>query len=712
VKKTVVFMLLIFIATLSLQPATAQDESSTSLLLEPITAENAERLELIGDFSRGRFENVLWSPDGEIIAVLNQTGVWLHGDVRSNHLLNPLGYIYKAAFSPDGSMLAYASGRYDGYMGMFINVWDVQSGDKLFTHNLQIGVSPSFSFSPDGAFLVIGEIGLVSLWDTRTWEKISELTGGTQLYRDVAFSPDGHQLVGIDSDGILWLWNTANYEEVQNYTLVSEQHSYYRLLFSPDSGTLAINASGSVYVFNLTTQSIQPIPAQIYDGYMAFSPDSRFLALAPISNTFDHDAADLVTVWDVQNNELFAELPGYGPLSFEEEGLAFRLDRTLLVWRENGDLRRVPIAKPVDDFWISPDYTTVATIGELYPDTHQTQLYFWDVQTGALNSRMVASFPSQWFTIAFNVDGSKFAVGGPRGGVQIWSNNDPASLASPQNATSQLNSYSTTDYYDPVGGSVYYFVFAPRDDLLVYNACSEVSFVGGFTLERTFVGDWDNYDEPQCAGDFAFSPDGSQLISKHIGGAMRWWNVEQLLELGILGLDQGFELRVWQTEDQPVGDFIFTSDGEQLVMSRLVDSEARVQFYDAQSLEMTDEFIAMRNVESVGMLAFSPDERLLALGIGGMERYIIIFDTQTGEPIQTIPNAWIDDLEFNRDATVLLGASEWGFSLYSVSTGEELVNYMVHSGSLGGLDIAFHPSGMYLVSASDSTIRMWGVPSE
>lgn len=709
-KKGIVLAAFALLTILPPQFTTAQRENPNQLMLEPITAENAGRLELIGDFAEGRFENVLWSPDGQIMAVLNQTGVWLYGTVRANHLLNPLGYIYEAAFSPDGSMLAYTSGRYDGSMGFFINVWNFRIGEKLFTHNVEVGAAPRFSFSSDGSLLAIGEIGFVSLWDTNTWEKVRELTGGTQLYRDVVFSPDGHQLAGIDSDGNLRLWDTESYEEVQNSTLSSEWGSYYRLLFSPDSSTLAINTGDRVYSFNLATQSIQSIPAQIYDGYMAFSPDSHLLALAHTPYYFDRDAAHVITVWDVQNNELFAELPGYGPLSFGEDGLMFRLDRTLLIWRENGDLRRVPVTEAVENFWVNPDRTVVATVGELYPDTHRTELYLWDIQTGDLNQRMTASFPGQWLTIDFDTDGSKFAVGGPRGGIQIWSVNDTPLVTF--GASVNQRNYLPTDYIDPVVGSVYNLVFGPRDDLLVYNVCSEVSFIGGFMLGRTFVGDWDNYDEPQCAVDFAFSPDGSQLISKHIGGAMRWWDVEQLLELGILGLDQGFELRIWQTDDQPVGDFIFTSDGEQLVISRVVDGEARVQFYDAQSLELTDEFIAMSDVEYVGMLAFSPDKSLLALGIGGAERYIIIFDVQTGEPIQTIPNAWVDDLEFSQDATVLLGANDWSFSLYSVETGEELVNYMVYSGGLGGLDIAFHPSGTYLVSASDTTIRMWGVPAQ
>src|SRR5690606_40783678 len=127
------------------------------------------------------------------------------------------------------------------------------------------------------------------------------------------------------------------------------------------------------------------IPAQIYDGYMAFSPDSHLLALAHTPYYFDRDAAHVITVWDVQNNELFAELPGYGHLSFGEDGLMFRLDRTLLIWRENGDLRRVPVTEAVENFWVNPDRTVVATVGELYPDTHRTELYLWDIQTGDLN---------------------------------------------------------------------------------------------------------------------------------------------------------------------------------------------------------------------------------------------------------------------------------------------------------------------------------------
>ncbi len=78
------------------------------------------------------------------------------------------------------------------------------------------GMSYSIAFSPDGNFLVVGvhdyrEHGAIRVYRTDGLDEIDQLLAGHSVpVRHVAFSRDGQQLVNVDADGFIavWDWNT------------------------------------------------------------------------------------------------------------------------------------------------------------------------------------------------------------------------------------------------------------------------------------------------------------------------------------------------------------------------------------------------------------------------------------------------------------------------------------------------------------------------
>jgi WD40 repeat protein len=65
----------------------------------------------------------------------------------------------------------------------------------------------SLAFSPDGQQLASGsESGTVRLWDVRTGEQVWSLEGYASGVKSVAFSPDGQLLALGSSDGTVILW--------------------------------------------------------------------------------------------------------------------------------------------------------------------------------------------------------------------------------------------------------------------------------------------------------------------------------------------------------------------------------------------------------------------------------------------------------------------------------------------------------------------------
>jgi WD40 repeat protein len=107
-------------------------------------------------------------------------------------------------FSPDGKRLASSDGG-------GVKVWDVQTGEEIFTIKGHKGEVSSVAFSPDGKRLASannlpGQQGEVKVWDTQTGQELLSLKGGGR----VVFSPDGKRLASNSGRGdALTIWDAT-----------------------------------------------------------------------------------------------------------------------------------------------------------------------------------------------------------------------------------------------------------------------------------------------------------------------------------------------------------------------------------------------------------------------------------------------------------------------------------------------------------------------
>jgi WD40 repeat protein len=154
----------------------------------------------------GHATAVGFSPDGRNVlssSSLGQLKLWSITSGRTIWTLEPGGWIYQAAFSPDGRFIFSAN--------IQLEVWDAASGQKIRSFSGG-GVICSAAFSPDSRFALSGDFeGTVRLWDIVKGGEAATFVGHTNIVDSVAFSPDARFALSGGQDSVLKLWDLSEW---------------------------------------------------------------------------------------------------------------------------------------------------------------------------------------------------------------------------------------------------------------------------------------------------------------------------------------------------------------------------------------------------------------------------------------------------------------------------------------------------------------------
>ncbi len=220
--------------------------------------------------------------------------------------------------------------------------------------------------------------------------------------------------------------------------------------------------------------------------------------------------------------------------------------------------------------------------------------------------------------------------------------------------------------------------------------------------------DWLSRIGPQ-AYLFAYSPDGGTLVTTHVGGVLRVWDIRDLTRPRLLGEAQTDEIGATL-------DLLFSPDGTRLYHA---DYDSRLLIWDLSDPAAPTQLGEVVGMPGLASLDVDPIHNRLATGHD--DGSVMFWDLadgatprQIGTRLQAHPSP-IDDLAFRADGEVLATAGGPGdrFALWDVQDPAAPVRLsepdFAGKGDLFIEDVEFSPNGAQLALTRSETVMVWDV---
>ncbi len=359
-----------------------------------------------------------FSKDGKTLAYQGQFGdlesieLW---DVATQTLRTTLGEdigtnIHIFAVSPDAKTVARANRNGE------IRVWDVNTGDELSAfstgHTKRL---TALAFSPDNSTIVSGHINTIALWDARNFTQLSNAVDPKGWINALVFSPDGSTVSGIKSfaykkntrgqlvkEGVkstLSTWDTRTADKLSDLTVESYQGEAPKI---PGVGGTASSFVGGAAV-------------------VVFSQNGNMLAAALNAEQATEDYRFTVHVWDIPDRKLNFTLKGHtdkvNALALTGDGKMLASgsdDGTIQLWDIRIGLPTLSLrAGKTGALAFSNDGKILASAN------NSDSIQLWDVTTGRQWTSLKSE--NGYITVfAFSTDGKILASGDQYGAIQLW----------------------------------------------------------------------------------------------------------------------------------------------------------------------------------------------------------------------------------------------------------------------------------------------------
>lgn len=317
-----------------------------------------------------------FSPNGEQIAVLNETSIRLYTQDSDSPLVFDTvpETLNTIAFSPSGDRILSA-GEDGG-----LTLWSTQTGELLHSRSLAFPAAVAGFVSPSDRVLVIRSDEASAVWNSDLSEQVYSIEHHDSDLAAFSVDPASEQLATADESGSLIITQLDSGAISRSFQI---QEPIMTLAFTPDGESIFVGTvAGPSYLFNIASgqliRQIETGPA--WDSRI--SPDGSTLLIAG------------ATSWDLQSGE---------------QKHTFKIDD-----RQGAN---------ADGIAISPDGRFIAGTGSVFDASAKV----WQATTG----RLVASFDRHEgvaTSIEFFPDSMSLMTTASDGRVMIWKIPNQASI--------------------------------------------------------------------------------------------------------------------------------------------------------------------------------------------------------------------------------------------------------------------------------------------
>lgn len=334
--------------------------------------------ELIEFTQNVRILSVAFSSDSSLLASgssKNTIAIWDSVTHQLRHTLS--GHndeIESLVFFPNSYRLV--CGSYDGT----IKIWDAANGKLQQTLADNEGSVTTVAFSPNSEFLASGSGRGTTIWDTKSWLRITPEAHEGRV-NCVMFSPDGKFLASASHDRKAKIWDATTWSLQQTF---HNDNAIASLAFSSDSKTIAMGTfDHKIKIWDTETRNDSEGVSHYHDDFVAsvmFSPDLKLLASTSEDQT--------VKVWKVEDMSFIRTLRGHETsvmraiFSFDSKLIASASgDQTIKIWdTQTGNLRTT-----LEDPALWRESIAFSRDGRLLAASNNNQIIkIWDTATSNL----------------------------------------------------------------------------------------------------------------------------------------------------------------------------------------------------------------------------------------------------------------------------------------------------------------------------------------
>jgi eukaryotic-like serine/threonine-protein kinase len=253
------------------------------------------------EYYRNACGAVAFSPDGAFLAIgdydgqvrLMNTHNWTEKAVLPGQFPTTWG-VSTLAYSPNGRFLAAGS----AFVDPRIQVWDMGTDKNIATLEGHLGFIADLAFSPDGKILASASGDqTIKLWNTDTWKEEHTLLGHNDEVWSVAFSSDGKQLASAGKDGYVRLWPVSGKRQDRESLILPSEIQGPDI--SPDgTSVVGISVEGKVRLLKVATLEEKRVPPELGTNNVVAFWVSRDEIL------FGSQSPLQLKTWDLANNAI------------------------------------------------------------------------------------------------------------------------------------------------------------------------------------------------------------------------------------------------------------------------------------------------------------------------------------------------------------------------------------------------------------------------